>query len=92
VISTTSYTPRQYCLYCLSKLDAATLFGSLGLPEPGDATICMYCGGVHIFGPELLLRKPSDEEARELQASPDYRLLQDAADKVVQKAAKPKVN
>ena len=35
-------------------------------PEPGDASICLYCGHILIFGDDLKLREPQGREFWEL--------------------------
>lgn len=43
------------------------------LPKPGDVGICWKCRELAILTPFLFLRKPSPEEAAELERDPDVR-------------------
>ena len=60
----TPRTPVTICWHCDRPLDAASGFGPTKdmVPEQGAVSLCMYCGAVAIFGPDLILYPPSREE------------------------------
>lgn len=70
------------CLNCDAVLDASssTDEDTRG-PEPGDATICFYCGHLMVFDHELNLRNPNDDELIEMAGDPRLRLVMDACAK-----------
>lgn len=72
-----SLMPVSICLVCEMKLDAATCITSVATPAEGDASLCLYCGNVAIFGADKKLRQPTEEEAASIKK-----------DKVIQKALK----
>lgn len=60
------------CPRCKAKHDAITaLYEENVVPKPGDATICLYCGGVNIFTAGLTLRIPAQDEFIALLGSPE---------------------
>jgi hypothetical protein len=50
------------CPFCGKVMDCASNIEGKGAPEPGDVSLCIYCGGVMIFDRELVGRKPTDPE------------------------------
>lgn len=60
------------CPYCGSKLDAATDPYGDARPKPGDASVCWYCAGVLVFGDDLAVRLPTDEERATFLLDPRY--------------------
>lgn len=58
-----SLLPVSACIVCEMKLDAATCITSRARPKEGDASLCLYCSNVAIFGPDRKLRQPTEEEA-----------------------------
>lgn len=54
------------CLSCGAEMTAATNVTGKGMPEVGDATVCLYCGHLMIFDVGLALRPPTDQEIIEL--------------------------
>jgi hypothetical protein len=65
--------PTSPCPYCGTKLDGAFGFENNDVPEPGDASICAYCGGIFIFDQNLELREPQGNEFNQLAG--DRRIL-----------------
>jgi hypothetical protein len=61
------------CPACNYKLDAATIAdGEDRLPECGDTSVCLNCGQVLRYDPDLMLRKVTPQEIRELmEEAPD---------------------
>jgi len=45
----------------------------LNVQSPGDATVCLTCGHLMVFGEDLLLRNPTDAEI--VKFAGDKRLL-----------------
>jgi hypothetical protein len=61
-----SSTPPRLCPTCGAVLDRATsATGEQATPSAGDITLCLYCGHLLEFGPDLKLREPSAEHLRE---------------------------
>jgi hypothetical protein len=56
--------PSQFCPSCFTLLDAATDYTNTTdwVPEPGDITVCVECGAVLVYDPQMFvqLRKLSD--------------------------------
>jgi len=64
----TTHYPKQHCLYCNVAFDAASEVWEEGKrPKPDDATICIACGGLMIFTEGLGVRKPTEEERKQLE-------------------------
>jgi hypothetical protein len=64
---TTRLSPDP-CPVCKAKLDAVTILTSpKGTPEPGDFSICLYCGTVLRFGASLRVREAMAGEIQQLQ-------------------------
>lgn len=68
----TTTLPEAQCPSCGKIVDRATVVGSRGRPKPGDATVCIGCGEVALFGDDLQLRRPTTKEVAELKA--DFRI------------------
>ena len=66
-------TKVSKCLSCDRMLDGATTWDTESAPQAGDATVCCYCGHLMIFGDDLALRQPNDDEIVALAG--DKRLL-----------------
>lgn len=59
-------TPSVVCWNCDTALDAAWDPVSGEKPEPGNVSLCVFCGVVSIFDMELKLRAPSIEVLDEM--------------------------
>lgn len=55
----TTIIEEQACPYCGHMLD--THNAVKGIPEPGDISICFYCGEIMIFSEYLSLLKCGDK-------------------------------
>lgn len=64
--------PKRVCLKCGSGNDAHQGFETKDEPEPGDLSICWYCGHMAIFT-KRGLREPNEEEAERIAHSPKVR-------------------
>lgn len=70
----TSRVPVTLCWHCDRALDAATDYDNAGArPEPGAISLCLYCGAVAVFGPDLALQPPSKALLDELGDDRDFR-------------------
>lgn len=49
--------------------------GIANLPEEGGIAMCFSCGEFLFFDDDITLRKPTDEEATELEADPEAQML-----------------
>ncbi len=54
------------CPNCGHMIDACTGLQGKESPDPGDVTICMYCGALLRYGEGLSLIKLSPENAKKL--------------------------
>jgi len=54
------------------------------IPKPGDVSICIYCSGLSVFDHTLNQRPATEQEKKEIYASPKIHLYL----KVVQEARK----
>lgn len=62
--------PKSPCPHChIENNGALNVMHDEG-PTPGDATICLYCGGWSIFDDDLLMRLPTEDELAEIKAIP----------------------
>lgn len=60
---TDTRTRPNLCTKCGYMVDAATgVSNGRDIPKPGDVSVCLNCGAVHIFTIALLLREPTQEE------------------------------
>ena len=64
-MKTTRYS-EQRCLNCGHRLNAASSFFDETPPHPGDATVCIECGHVMVFGDDMKMREPTGAEVVEL--------------------------
>jgi hypothetical protein len=64
---------RSSCLHCGAPLDGASGVGVDASPDPGDITVCIYCGHIMAFADDLTMRPLTDAEAYE--AAGDERIL-----------------
>jgi len=63
----TTRLPEAECLRCRKKVDAASCIADDGAaPEPGDVTICIFCGYLMTFADDLSFRELTEEEILEL--------------------------
>lgn len=68
--------PITMCWHCDHALDAATeLFEGTATPEPGAISLCLYCGAVATFGPDLILYPPTREELDDLEKDIEFRKM-----------------
>lgn len=58
------------CPNCSAEIDSATGIDHDASPNSGDVTICLHCRSILIFGDDLRLRFPNDEEMVELAGEP----------------------
>ena len=59
----TTRFPEMGCLRCGALMDAAShLTDDDATPEPGDVTICLYCGMLMAFSEDLTFRELTEEE------------------------------
>lgn len=62
-----SSLPSAACRDCGADLNAATgAYDVTADPDPGDVSVCLYCGCLSIFTEVLLLRAPTDAEYQQL--------------------------
>jgi hypothetical protein len=63
--------PERHCLSCGKRLNSASVPGSEDpTPEPGNSTICLYCGHLMVFAEDMSLRALTDAEMVELAGDP----------------------
>jgi hypothetical protein len=70
----TTRMPVTICWHCDRALDAATAVETTGPPEPGAVSLCLYCGAVAFFGPDLVLRAPTTDELDELGKNGEFKM------------------
>ena len=65
--------PITLCWHCDQPLDAASnMPGQEGGPFVGAISLCMYCGAVGIFGPDLKLFPPTKKELEDLEKDKEF--------------------
>jgi hypothetical protein len=52
-------TPSSACCECGKRLNGAA---GPREPRPGDLLLCIGCGSLNVFGEDLRLRRPTDDE------------------------------
>lgn len=58
---------EQECKGCGHRVDVAMALDGGYVPEPGDATVCCYCGTFMVFEEGLALRLMTEEDIAELE-------------------------
>jgi hypothetical protein len=75
--------PKQICHECGYQMDTtAHAFGD-SRPKEGDISMCLACGAVSKFTKELTMRKPTDEEQRDIDTNKEVIAVRLARDHVV---------
>ena len=59
------------CTNCHAKLNATSSSSEEDSPNPGDITICLYCGHIMAYSDDMKLRDLTDEEVIEVAGHPD---------------------
>lgn len=67
----TTPVPTSACGRCGQVLDHATGPDHDAIPEPGDITLCIRCGTVHRFGPDMELIPLTREELDDAFSGPE---------------------
>jgi hypothetical protein len=65
--------PIVQCVDCGKQLDGAAGIDTDAAPNPGDFTVCAYCGSIMVYNDELTLRQPNAAEVRKVAG--DNRIL-----------------
>jgi hypothetical protein len=65
--------PKAMCWHCDRLLDAAASMDDGPKPEPGAVSLCLYCGAVGVFGPDLMLSAPDKALLDELWGEDEFR-------------------
>lgn len=68
----TEQVPLTICWHCDRPLDGATGIND-EKPEPGAISLCLYCGAVAVFGPDLTLLPPTEELLDQLGKDREFR-------------------
>jgi hypothetical protein len=69
----TPRTPVTACWHCDRPLDAASAVEGFAEPEEGAVSLCLYCGAIAMFGPDLILYPVTKEELDELAEDAAFR-------------------
>jgi hypothetical protein len=64
-----AHVPKSKCSYCNTVLDGAMSDG-IAPVQPGDLSICRYCGHLSAFGDDLRLRPLTDQEMHAIAGNP----------------------
>lgn len=75
----TERLPISECRGCGYRADSAT---GPRKPEPGDVSICARCRTLSVYGDDMTLRPPTDEEWAALADNPALRALTNAVAQV----------
>lgn len=64
---------EDICTNCGHPLNRVSIPGDEDVPDPnpGDATVCLYCSHLMVFDDNLVLRPPNDAEMEDLAGRPD---------------------
>ena len=77
--------PTAPCPNCGKVLDAATNVSNDGQAEPGDISICLYCGHINAFADDLTLRNLTDAEMTMIAGDPLIIAVQNMRAEVIKK-------
>ncbi len=77
----TTRTTPAHCKGCLKTIDAHTAVEGDHVPTVGDLSICLYCGRISMFDPDLNLSPMSKEELEQMRVEDfeNWRTLQRAS-------------
>lgn len=64
-------TPSSPCPCCGKTLDMTMTVGSGRGPQPGDFSMCTYCGAMGVFNEIMRRRLPTDEELADVAGHVD---------------------
>lgn len=78
--------PISHCLNCDAPLDGATGVGADAQPNPGDATVCIYCGHIMAYDSQLNLRELTEDEIDAIAGDDRILLIQKARKRVATKS------
>lgn len=67
------HIPSSPCTNCGKQLDGATSVDCDAPPDPGDMTVCIYCGHLMAFNEDLQLRDLTPAE--QINVAGDERIL-----------------
>jgi hypothetical protein len=82
--------PLSVCRSCGDEMDRASSPFTDRPPKPGALSMCLTCGALSRFGPDLLLEPVSQEEIAELRArSPGLAAKMDEAARLRAEALPP---
>lgn len=70
---------KRKCPACGHDIEASTHLVDEVSPEPGDVSVCLYCGEFYIFDDDMNFRDPTPEEYVRLEATPELDLVRRAA-------------
>ena len=76
-------TALDKCTACGAPLDVATSFSQPEPPVPGDATICIMCEHLMVFGDDMKLRDPTEAEYEKLAGNAQIAEIRRARKKVL---------
>jgi RNase P subunit RPR2 len=74
------------CPSCHKQLDAASSVDDNLRPEPGEITICLYCGHIMAFDDDLSFRELTSKEMIEVAGDPRILAIQRARQEVMKKS------
>lgn len=75
----TTQLPMHVCT-CGAENDAASHRSAV--PNPGDVSLCWYCGALTLFNEDLTQRVPTEGELLDIKANPAWHLVQNAIDQI----------
>ena len=70
LINTIHRMPENICTVCGHRLNAAGEYNEQQPPKPGDLSICINCGMIHIFNQDFKIRKLTEDELARAKANP----------------------
>jgi hypothetical protein len=92
--------PESPCTHCGEMLDMASCVKQttskhsrrrVVRPDPGDMTICIKCGHLMGFNPDLTLRDPTDDELIKVAGDPRLLAIQRARGYVMKRKHRPDI-
>jgi hypothetical protein len=66
-------TPECFCPKCGYSFNHTSNLTGKGRPKPGDITLCMRCGQILLFRPDLTVELAADEQAVLAELKPEAR-------------------
>lgn len=66
---------RDHCPYCKAMVDTASPVNPGEVPDPGDVSVCFYCGEFMKYGDDMRLEKLTQREFNQIPHSDRLKMI-----------------